>query len=258
MLWCELQRASTCRAGVTRRWAEAAAPPKPGTPPATAPPPAAAARPSSDGAGGGAPSDTAVDGGHDADAELPPMELPAEVLEAERAAEEVWGHGSLRRLHGVHTCCLTSCHLRVEVPAGQQQQLGSTKGYTVHCISLRSSASHLRLCFMWTVVSRNQPTGCSICLLTHICRHRPWHSHMQLWVSSMLLTRPVAAPSLVPGCCQAEAAAARFVAEKEALMAALEEPVRLPRIDDFRSKKRRKLLAPAEQVAAKGEQGCCV
>lgn len=37
-------------------------------------------------------------------------------------------------------------------------------------------------------------------------------------------------------------------------MAALEEPVRLPRIDDFRSKKRRKLLAPAEQVAAKGEQ----
>jgi hypothetical protein len=35
-------------------------------------------------------------------------------------------------------------------------------------------------------------------------------------------------------------------------MAALEEPARLPRIDDFRSKKRRKLLAPAEQVAAKG------
>lgn len=49
---------------------------------------------------------------------------------------------------------------------------------------------------------------------------------------------------------QAEAAAAKFAAESRELMEEIGGgPARLPRIDEFRSKNRRKLLAPAEQVA---------
>jgi hypothetical protein len=105
-----------------RRWAEAAAPPKPGTPPATAaPPPAAAARPSGDGGGSGAMSDSAAEA--EADAELPPAQLPAEVLEAERAAQEVRRPRlpGLTTLYGAFACCAQTSamqHLSHSAPAG--------------------------------------------------------------------------------------------------------------------------------------------
>lgn len=54
-------------------------------------------------------------------------------------------------------------------------------------------------------------------------------------------------------CAQAEAAAADFAAQSAAMIEQVGgPPSRLPRITEFRTKKRRGLLAPAEKVAAKG------
>lgn len=52
---------------------------------------------------------------------------------------------------------------------------------------------------------------------------------------------------------QAAAAAAQFSAQAEELMANMGGGMpRLPRIDEFRAKKRRGLLAPADKISAKG------
>lgn len=52
---------------------------------------------------------------------------------------------------------------------------------------------------------------------------------------------------------QAEAAAAEFAEQSAQLVAHMGGgPARLPRIDEFRAKKRRGLLASANKVAAKG------